>query len=40
MGLYYRVIPYTHYLLRAMIFNDAQELLYSLLRKHQRNQVF
>jgi lipopolysaccharide export system permease protein len=34
MGLYYRVIPYTHYLLRAMIFNDAQELLYSLLKKH------
>jgi lipopolysaccharide export system permease protein len=34
MGLYYRIIPYTHYLLRAMVFNDAQELLYSLLRKH------
>jgi lipopolysaccharide export system permease protein len=35
MGLYYRVIPYTHHLLRAMVFNDAEELLYSLLRKHQ-----
>jgi lipopolysaccharide export system permease protein len=34
MGLYYRIIPYTHHLLRAMVFNDAQELLYSLLRKH------
>ncbi len=34
MGLYYRIIPYTHHLLRAMIFNDAQELLYSLLKKH------
>lgn len=34
MGLYYRVIPYTHYLLRAMVFNDAQELMYSLLKKH------
>jgi lipopolysaccharide export system permease protein len=34
MGLYYRVIPYTHCLLRAMVFNDAEELLYSLLRKH------
>jgi lipopolysaccharide export system permease protein len=34
MGLYYRIIPYTHYLLRAMVFNDAQELLYSLLKKH------
>jgi lipopolysaccharide export system permease protein len=35
MGLYYRIIPYTHSLLRAMVFNDAEELLYSLLRKHQ-----
>jgi lipopolysaccharide export system permease protein len=34
MGLYYRVIPYTHHLLRALVFNDAQELLYSLLKKH------
>jgi lipopolysaccharide export system permease protein len=34
MGLYYRIIPYTHHLLRAMVFNDAEELLYSLLRKH------
>ncbi len=34
MGLYYRVIPYTHHLLRAMVFNDAEELMYSLLRKH------
>jgi lipopolysaccharide export system permease protein len=35
MGLYYHIIPYTHHLLRAMVFNDAEELLYSLLRKHQ-----
>lgn len=34
MALYYRIIPYSHYLLRAMVFNDAEELLYSLLRKH------
>jgi hypothetical protein len=34
MALYYRIIPYTHHLLRAMVFNDAEELLYSLLRKH------
>jgi lipopolysaccharide export system permease protein len=34
MGLYYRIIPYTHRLLREMIFNDAEELLYSLLHKH------
>jgi lipopolysaccharide export system permease protein len=34
MGLYYRLIPYTHHLLRAMAFNDAEELLYTLLRKH------
>jgi lipopolysaccharide export system permease protein len=35
MGLYYRIIPYTHHLLRAMIFDDAEELVYSLLRKQQ-----
>jgi lipopolysaccharide export system permease protein len=34
MGLYYRIIPYTHHLLRAMVFNDAEELLYSVLKKH------
>jgi lipopolysaccharide export system permease protein len=33
MGLYYRIIPYTHHLLRTMAFNDAEELLYSLLRR-------
>src|SRR5205085_12678204 len=32
--LYYQIIPYTHRMLRAMVFNDAEELLYSLLRKH------
>jgi lipopolysaccharide export system permease protein len=35
MGLYYRVIPYTHLLLRTMVFRDAEELLYSLLRKEK-----
>jgi len=34
MGLYYRIIPYTHHLLRAMVFNDAEEWLYTLLKKH------
>ena len=33
MGLYYRIIPYTHHLLRTMVFNDAEELLYGVLRK-------
>lgn len=33
MGLYYQLIPYTHHLLRAMVFTDAEELLYSMLRK-------
>ncbi|MSR30905.1 MAG: YjgP/YjgQ family permease [Gemmataceae bacterium] len=36
MGLYYRIIPYTHHLLRAMVFNDAEELLYSMLKKDGR----
>ncbi len=34
MGLYYRIIPYTHLLLRSMLYNDAEELLYSMLRKN------
>src|SRR5262245_23746196 len=35
MGLYLNVIPYTHALLRAMVFQDIEELLYSTLRKHR-----
>jgi lipopolysaccharide export system permease protein len=35
MGLYYRIIPYTHRMLREMVFNDAEELIYSMLNKHQ-----
>jgi lipopolysaccharide export system permease protein len=35
MGLYYRIIPYTHHLLRAMVFNDAEELIYTVLKKQQ-----
>ncbi len=34
MALYYNLIPYTHHLLRAMVYHDAEELLYSILRKH------
>jgi lipopolysaccharide export system permease protein len=34
MGLYYRIIPYTHHLMRAMFLADVEELLYSLLKKH------
>src|SRR5437868_12464308 len=33
LALYYHVIPYTHHLLRSMVFNDAEELLYSVLKK-------
>jgi lipopolysaccharide export system permease protein len=33
-GLYYRIIPYTHHLLRELAFRDAEELLYSILRRH------
>ena len=35
MGLYYRVIPYTHHLLRQMVFNDAEELMYSMLARQK-----
>jgi lipopolysaccharide export system permease protein len=32
-GLYYNVIPLSHLVLRQMVYNDAEELLYSMLRK-------
>ena len=35
MSLYYRVIPYTHRLLREMVYNDAEELLYSMLARQK-----
>jgi lipopolysaccharide export system permease protein len=34
LGLYYEVIPFTHRLLRALIFDDVRELIYSFLKKH------
>jgi lipopolysaccharide export system permease protein len=34
LALYYDVIPETHRLLRALIFDDAEELIYSVLKKH------
>jgi lipopolysaccharide export system permease protein len=33
MGLYYRLIPYTQYLLRAQFLNDVEEYLYAMLKK-------
>jgi lipopolysaccharide export system permease protein len=33
MGLYYHLIPYTHYLLRSSFVNDAEEYLYQLLKR-------
>ena len=33
LGLYYQVIPTTHRMLREMVYHDAQELLYSMLRR-------
>src|SRR5207237_6275516 len=29
-----RIIPSTHYLLRAMVFRDIEEFMYSQLRRH------
>ena len=34
LTLYYHVIPYTHHLLRTMVLGDAEELIYSLLKKN------
>ncbi len=33
MGLYYRIIPYTHYLMRTIFLDDVKGLLYGLLKK-------
>jgi lipopolysaccharide export system permease protein len=39
MGMYYRIIPYTHALLRSMFLNDVEESLYAVLeRDHSFNQ--
>jgi len=35
MGLYLDVIPSSHRLLRQLVFDDAEELLYSMLRKQR-----
>src|SRR5439155_3438159 len=36
MGLYYRIIPYTHHLMRTIFLRDVQELMYTLLRKERK----
>jgi lipopolysaccharide export system permease protein len=36
MTLYYRIIPYTHGLMRSMFIGDVEELLYSLLKKNRQ----
>jgi lipopolysaccharide export system permease protein len=33
MGLYWYLIPHTHYLLRTSFMNDAEEFLYSMLKR-------
>ncbi len=35
MGLYYRIIPYTHHRMRTLFINDVKELLYGILRKEK-----
>jgi lipopolysaccharide export system permease protein len=35
MGLYYRIIPYTHLLMRTMFLNDVKGLLYQELKKEK-----
>src|SRR5262245_31789055 len=32
LGLYYRIIPHTHQLMRSMFLNDVEELLYGMLK--------
>ncbi|MCC6417666.1 MAG: LptF/LptG family permease [Gemmataceae bacterium] len=35
VGLYYEIIPTTHYTMRSMVLNDVEEFLYALLRQDQ-----
>jgi lipopolysaccharide export system permease protein len=36
MGLYYRIIPYTHHLLRSLPLRDVEGLLYTLLQRQNQ----
>lgn len=36
LGLYHTVIPYTHHILRSMFINDAEGVLYNMLRTNQQ----
>ena len=36
LGLYYHAIPYTHKLMRTMFLNDAEELIYTMLRRQNQ----
>jgi lipopolysaccharide export system permease protein len=36
MGLYYRIIPYTHHLMRTAFLKDVQDLMYTLLRREKK----
>jgi lipopolysaccharide export system permease protein len=36
MGLYYRLIPYTHNLLRTMFLKDVEEVMYTVLRVNKQ----
>jgi lipopolysaccharide export system permease protein len=35
LGLYYRLIPHTHHLLRSRVLNDVEEYLYTILRRER-----
>jgi len=36
MGFYYRLIPYTHHLLRTMFLKDVEEVMYTFLRLNRQ----
>jgi lipopolysaccharide export system permease protein len=36
MSLYYRLIPYTHHLMRSRFLNDIEELMYAMLKKDKQ----
>jgi lipopolysaccharide export system permease protein len=36
MGMYYRIIPYSHHLMRTMFLKDVEELMYTVLKRERK----
>src|SRR6516165_11823364 len=36
MGMYYRIIPYSHHLMRTMFLKDVEQLMYTVLKRERK----